>query len=93
MSSGPLPRPVRSSRILAQQAQGATVLLSLDEGTYFSLNDVGAVVWEMCDGTHTLAEVVEAVCAEFDAPPDVVTSDVVALVEELASERLVVYPD
>jgi pyrroloquinoline quinone biosynthesis protein D len=66
------------------------VLLSLEDGTYYSLNDVGAHVWSLCDGSRTVAQLVEGVCAEFDAPPDVVTSDVVALVDELASERLLV---
>lgn len=92
MAAGLHRRPARSPRILAQEADGSTVLLSLDDGTYFSLNEVGGMVWELCDGTRTLADVVDAVCAEFDAPDDVVADDVAALVEELASERLLVDP-
>jgi len=64
--------------------------LSLDEGTYFSLNEVGGMVWDLCDGVHTVGEVIDAVCAEFDAPPDTVEADVIALVDELASELLLV---
>ena len=66
------------------------MLLSLDDGSYFSLNEVGAHVWSLCDGSRTLAQVVEGVCAEFDATPDEVTPDVLALVEDLSSEKLLV---
>jgi hypothetical protein len=76
--------------VLAQQGQDALVLLSLDDGSYFSLNEVGAHVWNLCDGTRTLAQVVEGVCTEFDATPDEVTPDVLSLVDDLASEKLLV---
>jgi len=66
------------------------VLLSLDDGSYYSLNDVGAHVWNLCDGARTLAQVVEGVCLEFDATPEEVTPDVVSLVDDLASEKLLV---
>ncbi len=83
-------RPMRSARILAQSVDDATVLLSLDEGTYFRLNEVGGVVWELCDGGHTVQDVVDAICDLYDAPEDEVRRDVLDLLHELASERLVV---
>jgi hypothetical protein len=85
-------RPARSPRVLAQQADGATVLLSLDEGTYFRLNEVGALIWDLCDGDHTVGEIVDAISAEYDASLDQVGADVISLVEELSSERLLVEP-
>lgn len=81
--------PLKSPRVLAQQAKDAVILLSLDDGAYFTLNEVGGRVWELCDGHHTTAEVVDAICAEFDAPADVVTADVLCLMQDLASEGLV----
>jgi pyrroloquinoline quinone biosynthesis protein D len=85
-------RPLRSPRVLSQEAQGEVVLLALDDGTHFRLNEVGGMVWGMCDGSHTLGDVVDAICAEFDATSDEVADDVVGLVEELAAERLIVEP-
>lgn len=81
--------PVRAPRVLAQQAQDEVILLSLDDGAYFTLNEVGSRVWELCDGSHTTAQIVDVICAEFDAPVDVVTADVLAVVQDLASEGLV----
>lgn len=51
---------------------------------------MGAHVWNLCDGSHTLAQVVDDVCSEFEATPEEVTPDVLALIDELAAERLLV---
>lgn len=90
MNTGLSRRPVRSDRVLAQEADDTTVLLALDDGTYFSLNEVGGAVWALCDGTRTVRDVIDDLCARYDAPEDQVTSDVVGLVAELTAERLLV---
>ena len=83
----------RSERVAAQNAQGEQVLLALDTGLYYTLNDVGSTVWSLCNGSATLASVVDAVCAEFDAPPQVVERDVIELVTDLVGEGLLVEAD
>lgn len=80
----------RSERVVAQQAQGEQVLLALDTGQYYTLNEVGSMVWALFDGSASLASVVTAVCAEFEAPPQVVEADVVELVRDLLDEGLLV---
>jgi hypothetical protein len=81
-------RPTRRDRVLAESTAGSTVLLAVDSGTYYELNDVGSYVWGVCDGTRTLAEIVALVVEEYDAPPETVEVDVRALVGELAREQL-----
>jgi hypothetical protein len=48
------------------------------------------MVWALFDGSASLASVVTAVCAEFEAPPQVVEADVVELVRDLLDEGLLV---
>jgi len=81
-------RPTRRERVLVQRADDQTVLLDVDSGSYFALNDVGACIWGLLDGTHDVEAIVTAVCREYDAPADDVRVDVLALLEELRSERL-----
>ena len=73
-----------------QEAQGQTVLLRLDDGGYYALDEVGALIWELCDGQRSLGDVVAALCAEFDAPEATVAADVLEFVGELRHERLLV---
>jgi hypothetical protein len=82
-------RPTRRDRVLAQEAAGETMLLDLDGGTYFALNEVGARVWELCDGVQSIADITSVLAAEYEAPEDVITRDVLELLDALRVERLV----
>lgn len=83
-------RPQRGQGILAQEAQGQTVLLRLDDGSYYALDEVGARVWELCDGRRSLGDVVATLCAEFEAPESTVREDVLDFVSQLRGERLLI---
>lgn len=75
-------------RVLVQSAAGTLVLLDLDGGEYYALDDVSARVWELCDGERDVEGVVAAVIAEYEAPPERIRADVLELVDELRAEGL-----
>ena len=81
--------PTRSNQVLSQQVPGKLVLLTPDDGNYFAVNQVGARVWELCDGTRDVEGIVATVADEYDAPIDTIRADVVELLEELTSQRLI----
>jgi hypothetical protein len=83
-------RPRRQEGVLAQEAQGQTVLLRLADGGYYAIDEVGACIWALCDGETPLTEVVTALCAQFEAPQAVITADVLEFVAELLREQLLV---
>ena len=86
-----LDRPLRHQEgILAQEAQGQTVLLRLEDGGYYAVDEVGAMIWELCDGQRSVAEIVALLCAEFDAPEATVRSDVLEFIGDLRREGLLV---
>jgi hypothetical protein len=67
-----------------------TVLLNQQSGEYYTLDEVGSRVWELCDGTRTASEIVAAVAAEYDAPVEVIERDVLELLNDLAADQLVI---
>ena len=81
----------RQDGILAQEAHGQTVLLRLEDGGYYALDDVGAMIWELCDGGRAVGEIVALLCEEFDAPEAVVQADVLEFIDDLRRERLLVF--
>lgn len=82
----------RQDGVLAQEAQGQTVLLRLEDGGYYALDEVGAMIWELCDGERAVGDIVAELCAEFDAPEATVSADVLEFIGELRHERLLVGP-
>jgi pyrroloquinoline quinone biosynthesis protein D len=82
--------PRRRPGVLAQEAQGQTVLLRPEDGSYYAVADVGARIWALCDGARSVSEIAAEVCAEFDAPLATIQADVLEFVGELRSEQLLV---
>lgn len=80
----------RQDGILTQEARGQTVLLRLEDGGYYAVDEVGAMIWDLCDGQRSAAEIVSVLCAEFDAPEATVRADVLEFIGDLRREGLLV---
>jgi coenzyme PQQ biosynthesis protein PqqD len=80
----------RQDGVLAQEARGQTVLLRLEDGGYYALDDVGARIWELCDGSRAVGQIVDILASEFDAPEAIVRADVLEFIDDLRRERLLV---
>ena len=81
--------PRRNDQILSQETSGSLVLFNLVDGQYFALNDVGARVWELCDGSRSVSEMVSIICQEFNAPSEIIEADVLEFLNDLAHEKMV----
>ncbi|MCM0001374.1 MAG: PqqD family protein [Erythrobacter sp.] len=69
-------------------AEGAA-LLNLKTYVYYSLNEVGAFVWDALAEPASFEGLVEQVAAEFDAPRETVAEDLARLVTQLDDAGLV----
>jgi hypothetical protein len=66
------------------------IILDLKAGMYFSLNHVGARIWQLIQQQpRTVAELRQAVLDTFEVTPEVCERDLVALLGALAAKNLV----
>lgn len=82
--------PRHREGLLAQRAGETRVLLDPDDGQYYALDEVGGRIWDLCDGTRSVAAVVEEICREYDAPAEDVVPDVLDFLGEMADGHLLV---
>lgn len=80
----------RRDRVLTQRAAGQWILLDLDGGQYYALDEVSGRIWDLCDGSRDVAGLVEALCQDYDAPAETVEADVLAFLGEMVEEQLVI---
>lgn len=66
-----------------------TVILDLKAGLYFSLDNVGAMVWQLIQQPKSVKELREAILEAFEVDPQVCERDLLALLRELAGRNLV----
>jgi hypothetical protein len=80
----------QSADVVFRDLDGEAVILDLESGTYFGLNEVGTRVWLLVGDGRSESEIVEALVAEYDAGRETIARDVAKLLGELRGRRLVV---
>ena len=83
---------VMSPSVVFRQMEDGAVLLDLESGVYFGLDEVGTRVWTLLAERKTTDAVCEAMLAEFDVEPRVLADDVRRLVGELQQNGLLRTP-
>ena len=78
-----------SPNTLYRDVQGEAVLLKLDTGEYFGLDEVGSRIWQLIVEHGDLAAVERAMVQEFDVDAAVLAADLRRIVDELAAKRLI----
>jgi hypothetical protein len=82
-------RPTRRADVLAQAAGDTVILLTPDSGEYFTLNEVGGRIWELADGSRSVAEIAAALGEEYEAPLEEIQADALDVLSELAEQGLI----
>ena len=84
----------RSSAIAARLLGGEMMIMSAADSTFFTLNEVGTVIWQAADGCTPLSEIVaQKICREFEVDPEVARGDAERFVEELSRHGILLVSD
>jgi hypothetical protein len=81
-------RLVVSDRVVARSVSGATVLLNLDTGRSFMLDDVGARAWGVLTASASIQEAYDSLLDEYQVEPDQLRTDLAALIADLEAQGL-----
>ncbi len=81
--------PFHGPDVIWRKMGEETVLLNSRSENYYSLNEVGTRVWELIDGQATVREIASRIAEQYDAPVEEIEKDVVALLQELREQELV----
>lgn len=71
------------------EVEGEAVILSLADGVYYGLDPVGARVWTLLEQPRTVAELRDAVVAEWEVDAPTAERDLLVLLDALAERGLV----
>jgi Coenzyme PQQ synthesis protein D (PqqD) len=77
-----------SQNTLYRDVQGEAVLLNLDTGEYFGLDEVGTRIWHLIVEKGDLGAVEAAMLEEFAVEAPVLATDLRRIVGELVAKRL-----
>jgi coenzyme PQQ synthesis protein D (PqqD) len=81
---------VASKDQVSCELAGEAAVLNTKTGVYYGLDPVGARVWQLVQQPRRVSEVGQQLLAEYDVESQRCLADVVALLEKLRSEGLLV---
>ncbi len=80
---------VASKNQVATELGGEVVILGVEVGKYFGLNEVGARVWSLVQQRIRVSAICEAVANDYDVDPAECERDVLELLTELEGKGLI----
>ena len=82
----PKPHPQTAGRVIDREA----VLMLSDSSEVNVLNYVGSRIFELSDGTHTIAEIAEIISTEYDVSAEEALEDVTAFIQQMEKRKVIV---
>jgi PqqD family protein of HPr-rel-A system len=80
--------PKRRSDVGVRVVDGETVVFDRHRGLIHQLNLTAHSIWERCDGTSSIAEIVQHLSEAFGVDPQTADADVAALIAQLHTLEL-----
>ena len=74
--------------VIAREIDGETVLLDLEGGNYYGLDEIGTRMWVLLTTSPTIEAAFEVLLGEFDVDSGTLREDLTALVTRLTDEKL-----
>ena len=73
----------------AAAVDDGTVVLNMRTRRYYSLNETGAVIWQMLENDGATQDVIAQLVARYDVDEATATDTVTRLLDELTAEALI----
>lgn len=83
-------KPQSSPNVVHQPVGDEAILINLDTGAYYSLNDTGTMFWQLLDGQRTIADCARLIALDYEAELELIQADLLELATALNKEGLLV---
>jgi len=80
---------LRDNELAAVYLDSKAVVLSIRDGSYFSFNGVGTVIWDMLARPRTLLEIFHELLRQYEVDQKALDAHVIPFLEELTKHRLI----
>jgi hypothetical protein len=79
----------RNPKLLSNQMDGEIVMMSIDNGEYYGLDEIGSRIWELMEKPVSLHSLAEQLMAEFDVDYEDCLRDTKEFLTDLFDKDLV----
>ena len=80
----------RTEGLLAVDMDGTKVMLNLDTGKYYALDNIGSRIWELIEQPQPITGLVETMMAEYAVTQQQCQDDLIVFLQKLQVQGLIV---
>ena len=81
---------INSPAVINDTIEGESVIINLQNGFYYSLDDIGSVIWNGLISQYSIEEIISAFITRFSEDKERVINEMTELISELKKESLIV---
>lgn len=79
----------RNPDLLSVDMDGDLVMMSIETGSYFGVSGIGPFIWELIETPRGIAEMVDAICGEFEVDPETASADLAGFLGQLSDNGMI----
>ena len=81
---------VNSPNVIHEIIDGEAVLVNLETGSYYSIDSVGATIWDYVGKGLSSNQIIEAVATQYEGEEADIAAGIQRLFDDLQAERLII---
>ncbi len=83
----------RTENTAARIIEGQAVIMTMEDNTLHTLNNVGSKMWELCNGQRTIEEIIQAIQDEYTISREEAKADCESFIHELCIKGILTLRD
>ncbi|MBN2068003.1 MAG: PqqD family protein [Opitutales bacterium] len=80
---------VRNSELSFTEIDGETVVMNVETGNYYGIDEVGSRIWELLKEPLSIKDLCVSLTEEYDADLETIQGDLLPYLQELITENLI----
>jgi hypothetical protein len=80
----------RNSNLVTSKIDGEIVMMSIDNGEYYGLDEVGSRIWELIKTPVVVEELISILTDEFEVERNNCIQDTMEFLEDLSKKKLLI---
>jgi len=78
-----------SSEYISSETKDGSIVFQIKSGSYFGLNEIGTQIWKLIQETKSIADIRDAIVSEYAVNSEVCLRDIMVILNQLASQKLI----
>ncbi len=78
----------RNADILVNEVDGETVMMSIENGTYYGMNPTGNYIWKLLEQEKSLADLLDGIAKTFSLDAAQCEKEVLPFIEKMLEENI-----